>query len=250
MFEHYFKTDCFEYRLVRVERNIEGWKIKALPGVQKFECPGEIDGYKVVSLDFTFIDYKYKTIDISGMDTSNVITMNHTFESSAINVIDLSTISLDNVQYMQNTFDNCYAEKIIFGDKNRLEKLNKTIGMFHNCTNLIQIDGKEVRANGIYNVLDLFDNCDKLRDVDFRNLKTNILNLSLNYNQKVFKLNDARIIIAYTAGGKSIMKKCGYRIMEASNESIDKVLEKSIKVLQKLRLLEDSNTNICILLKN
>lgn len=97
----------------------------------------DIDVSDVDDLSELFMWYKFKTIDISGWDTSNVKVMTQMFYGcdELEDIIGIENMNIDNVKYMAYMFADC--PKLDITDKIKDWKIDPSVvwvtHMFRNC---------------------------------------------------------------------------------------------------------------------
>ena len=110
------------------------------PNTKKFNNNidlSDIDVSKLDDLSETFIWYKFKTIDISGWDTSNVKVMTQMFYGcdELEDIIGIEDIDIKNVVYMAYMFADC--QKLDITDKIKDWEIDPSVvlatNMFRYC---------------------------------------------------------------------------------------------------------------------
>ena len=106
------------------------------------------DTSKVTNMGGMFFDCgKLTYLDVSKFDTSNVTNMNYMFwNCKSLTNIDVSRFNTSNTTDMKCMFCDCKNLKTVYvGDGWNTSKVEKSEGMFENCTNLI--GGKGTKYN-------------------------------------------------------------------------------------------------------
>ncbi len=250
---HSFKTNCFEYRLVmllinneimtsvnKATKGVLGWELKAIDGITKFECPSEIKGYPVISLEKTFMNYKDEYINIKCMNTSNVISMKETFFHSHIKEIDLGEFDFTNIEDMDRCFKYCDVQRIQFGKDKKANKLWALHETFFNCSRLTDLDMSGFKAFYLSNANSIFLGCSSLKRVDMRNFDSNMVLGELERAKESNKDLDLDYVIISSGTYKNKAIDYGLEIVECTEGQIDKIIKKS-------RLL--TNKSFCIIVK-
>lgn len=97
----------------------------------------DIDVSELNDLSTAFLWYRFKTIDISGWDTSNVKDMTMMFYGcyDLTDIIGIENMNIDNVERMDYMFSDC--RKLDITDKIKDWKVNpknvRVSGMFREC---------------------------------------------------------------------------------------------------------------------
>ena len=97
----------------------------------------DIDVSELNDLSTAFLWYRFKTIDISGWDTSNVKDMTMMFYGcfELTDIIGIENMNIDNVERMDYMFSDC--KKLDITDKIKDWKVNpknvRVSGMFREC---------------------------------------------------------------------------------------------------------------------
>ena len=97
----------------------------------------DIDVSELNDLSTAFLWYRFKTIDISGWDTSNVKDMTMMFYGcfDLTDIIGIENMNIDNVECMNYMFSDC--KKLDITDKIKDWKVNpknvRVSGMFREC---------------------------------------------------------------------------------------------------------------------
>lgn len=97
----------------------------------------DIDVSELNDLSTSFLWYRFKTIDISGWDTSNVKDMTMMFYGcfDLTDIIGIENMNIDNVERMDYMFSDC--KKLDITDKIKDWKVNpknvRVSGMFREC---------------------------------------------------------------------------------------------------------------------
>ena len=97
----------------------------------------DIDVSELNDLSTAFLWYRFKTIDISGWDTSNVKDMTMMFYGcfELTDIIGIENMNIDNVERMDYMFSDC--RKLDITDKIKDWKVNpknvRVSGMFREC---------------------------------------------------------------------------------------------------------------------
>ena len=97
----------------------------------------DIDVSELNDLSTAFLWYRFKTIDISGWDTSNVKDMTMMFYGcfDLTDIIGIENMNIDNVECMDYMFSDC--RKLDITDKIKNWKVNpknvRVSGMFREC---------------------------------------------------------------------------------------------------------------------
>lgn len=97
----------------------------------------DIDVSELNDLSTAFLRYRFKTIDISGWDTSNVKDMTMMFYRcfELTDIIGIENMNIDNVERMDYMFSDC--KKLDITDKIKDWKVNpknvRVSGMFREC---------------------------------------------------------------------------------------------------------------------
>lgn len=97
----------------------------------------DIDVSELNDLSTAFLWYRFKTIDISGWDTSNVKDMTMMFYGcfELTDIIGIENMNIDNVECMNYMFSDC--KKLDITDKIKDWKVNpknvRVSGMFREC---------------------------------------------------------------------------------------------------------------------
>lgn len=97
----------------------------------------DIDVSELNDLSTSFLWYRFKTIDISGWDTSNVKDMTMMFYGcfELTDIIGIENMNIDNVECMNYMFSDC--KKLDITDKIKDWKVNpknvRVSGMFREC---------------------------------------------------------------------------------------------------------------------
>lgn len=97
----------------------------------------DIDVSELNDLSTSFLWYRFKTIDISGWDTSNVKDMTMMFYGcfDLTDIIGIENMNIDNVECMSYMFSDC--KKLDITDKIKDWKVNpknvRVSGMFREC---------------------------------------------------------------------------------------------------------------------
>lgn len=97
----------------------------------------DIDVSELNDLSTAFLWYRFKTIDISGWDTSNVKDMTMMFYGcfDLTDIIGIENMNIDNVECMSYMFSDC--KKLDITDKIKDWKVNpknvRVSGMFREC---------------------------------------------------------------------------------------------------------------------
>ena len=97
----------------------------------------DIDVSELNDLSTAFLWYRFKTIDISGWDTSNVKDMTMMFYGcfDLTDIIGIENMNIDNVECMNYMFSDC--KKLDITDKIKNWKVNpknvRVSGMFREC---------------------------------------------------------------------------------------------------------------------
>ena len=97
----------------------------------------DIDVSELNDLSTSFLWYRFKTIDISGWDTSNVKDMTMMFYGcfDLTDIIGIENMNIDNVECMGYMFSDC--KKLDITDKIKDWKVNpknvRVSGMFREC---------------------------------------------------------------------------------------------------------------------
>ena len=97
----------------------------------------DIDVSELNDLSTAFLWYRFKTIDISGWDTSNVKDMTMMFYGcfDLTDIIGIENMNIDNVECMDYMFSDC--KKLDITDKIKNWKVNpknvRVSGMFREC---------------------------------------------------------------------------------------------------------------------
>ncbi len=224
-----FKDECFEYNLLNLNPRLSGWELKSIPGVKEFKCKSEINGYPVISLNGTFKDYKYDTIDLSGMDTSNVICMEFTFENCAAKDIDLSSFDFIHTDSMEGMFSYCLAKKITFGKDKIAHRLRYASEMFYKCSRLVELDMGGLEILDINSMNRIFIGCVNLRYLDARRFYKQIY--LIEYKDRFINyLDNIRcIIVPSDEHTKKVLKDkdLEFDVIECKEKDIEKIKQKA-----------------------
>lgn len=169
-----FTTRYFVYSFCMIDK-VAGWRISAIPGLNRFESPEYIKGYPVIDMSATFMGYTYDTIDISDVNTSHVRFMNETFKNSKLRRLDLSDKDLGRLTSAVNIMQGCYKlEEFIIREGN-FYNLQYMTGMFARCINLLNVELSLNKLSPNYKKSDIkygamFYDCALLNSVDLRGL--------------------------------------------------------------------------------
>ena len=139
--------------------------------------PGEKVIYDSDSLSSAFEGSTYRSIDLSGLDTSKVVSMASMFELCRnLTKVDVSDLDTSKVVSMASMFKYCMNLTEVDVSDLDTSKLAVTVEMFQNCSSLKEIDVSNfdlpsVNEHTFYNgTHGMFMHCDSLQYVNLGNL--------------------------------------------------------------------------------
>ena len=125
-----------------------------------------VDNY--TDLQFLFHDCKYKTLDLSNLDTSNVTNMYSMFQYCGVENLDVSYFDVSKVTNMKYMFYDCYnLTSITFGDKWDTSNVTDMQDMFNWCSGLTSLDLSSFNTSNVTNMYGMFMDCSGLTSIEF-----------------------------------------------------------------------------------
>lgn len=121
-----------------------------------------------------------KSIDLSGLDTSNVTNMNLMFNNcSGLTTLNLSGIDTSSVTNMLAMFENCSGLTKIDLSKFNTSNVTNMGYMFYGCSALTEIDLSKFNTTNVTTMQAMFYNCQSLKELDLISFDTqNVANMS------------------------------------------------------------------------
>ena len=125
-----------------------------------------------------------KSVDLSGLDTSEVTNMSSVFSGcSGLKSVDLSGLNTSEVTNMSSVFSGCSGLTEL--DLSGLDTSGVTnmSSMFSGCSGLTELDLKPIDTSAATNMSGMFNGCGSLEAVDLRKLNTsNVTDMSYMFN--------------------------------------------------------------------
>ena len=133
-------------------------------------APKIICNSNVTNMSYLYNSNKSKSIDVSGLNTSNVTDMQDMFYScSSLTSLDLSNFITSNVKNISRMFQNCgslTSLDVINFDTSNVTDMQY---MFYSCSKLTSLDLSNFITSNVKNISRMFQNCGSLTSLDIRN---------------------------------------------------------------------------------
>ncbi|MDU5020313.1 MAG: BspA family leucine-rich repeat surface protein [Clostridiales bacterium] len=162
-------------KLLDIDENV----IPNLQNLTSFIVKQNQNGQKVglettdLARAFSIKQNKIKTINLSGLDTSNVISMNSMFTNcDALTNLDLGdSFDTSNVTNMEVMFAGCVSLKeLSLGNKFDTSQVTNMYAMFDLCTGLTSLNlGDKFNTSNVTNMEVMFAGCMSLKKLDLGN---------------------------------------------------------------------------------
>lgn len=103
-------------------------------------------------------------LNLSGIDVSQMVDMSNVFEGTNFKTINVTGWDTSNVELMNNMFAKCKRLERIIGIENfDVKKVKQTQYMFSKCEKLKSIDLSEWRPESLEYANNMFEHCVKLK---------------------------------------------------------------------------------------
>lgn len=160
-----------------------------------------------------------KSVDFSGLDTTNVEDMSYMFNwCENLKSVDLTGLDTSNVEDMTEMFSWCESLTDVNMSGLNTSKVTDMSCMFMDCTNLVSVNFKGLDTSSVEDMTDMFDGCDKLNRVITPKVMADDMYIKLPTTFGDYKNNNTK---------------------EISSEYCNKTLAKAYKITYKL----DGGTN-------
>ena len=125
-----------------------------------------------------------KTIELSGLDTSNVTNMNHMFcDCSSLTSLDVSGFDTSKVTDMSSMFYYCSSLTNLDVSGFDTSKVTDMSGMFHNCASLTSLNVTGFDTSKVTSMESMFSSCRSLTRLDVSDFDTsNVKNMGFMFS--------------------------------------------------------------------
>ncbi len=126
-----------------------------------------------------------KTIDLSGLDTSNVTNMTSMFsECTNLSSLNLSSFDTSNVTDMTSMFSECTNLSSLNLSSFDTSNVTNMTSMFSNCRNLSSLDLSNFDTRNVTDMTRMFNECTNLSSLDLSNFDTrNVTDMTRMFNE-------------------------------------------------------------------
>ena len=124
--------------------------------------------------------YNLKTVDLSGLDTSQVVSMARMFAGcESLETVDLSGFDTSKVTDMSGMFSTCGFKQLPDMSNFDISNVTDMSEMFASCHNLESANLSGFKTSKVTNMLRMFYYCDNLKQLDLSNFDTsNVTDMS------------------------------------------------------------------------
>lgn len=145
-------------------------------GGKKVIAPEICFGLFEANYDFELDAYPQsgiKSIDLSGLDTSNVTVMSEMFTGcTSLTSLDLSSLNTSKVESTHRMFEFCSSLTSINFSGFNTSKVTDMIYMFEGCSSLVSIDLSGFNTSSVTSMSGMFEECSSLASLDLSGFNT------------------------------------------------------------------------------
>lgn len=160
-----------------------------------------------------FYRLKYaKSIDLTGINTSEVTSMKDMFDScSELTSLDVSGLDTNNVTDMKSMFGYCSKLTSLDVSSFNTEKVTDMSYMFTGCSGLTSLDVTNLNTSNVTAMNGMFRSCSKLTSLDVTGFKTdNVINMDEMFSgcSKLTSLDLTKFNTSNVTGMSSMFDSC------------------------------------------
>ena len=133
-------------------------------------APKIICNSNVTNMGYMYSSCSAKTIDLSGLNTSNVNYIAGMFQyASFVESLDVSSFNTSKVKSLINIFYNCNKLTSLDVSNWNVSNVSSTRGTFYNCSSLTSLNLSNWNVSNVNETTEMFKGCRSLTNLDIRN---------------------------------------------------------------------------------